>query len=136
VQAVPLPPIKFWGQVHRRRTTPIYRHPALAPTLESQPWAEEDYLDPDDGCITDGDDHVWVGNPKVLKGGGGWWDFDVTSLGKRLREDHSSERTEDQSSSPSDSDYGSTAIQYGDEDAAVEEEVIFQPFAVAHIDCL
>jgi hypothetical protein len=133
VQAVPRPPIKFWGQIYRRRTTPIYRHPALVPTLESQPWAEQEYVDPDDGCITDGDDHVWVGNPEVLKGGGGWRDFDVTSLGKRLREDHSSERTEDRSSSPSSSDYGSTAIQYGDEDGAVEDEVLFPPFAIAHI---
>jgi hypothetical protein len=133
VQAVPLPPMKFWGQVYRRRTTPIYRHPALARTPESQPREEQAYVDPDNGCITDGDDHVWVGNPEVLKGGGGWRDFDVTSLGKRLREDYSSERAEDRSSSPSDSDYGSTAIQYGDEDAAIEEEVLLLLFDVAHI---
>jgi hypothetical protein len=57
----------------------------------------------------------------------------VTSLGKRLREDYSSERTEDRSSSPSDSYCGSAAIQYGDEDAAVEEEVLFLPFDATHI---
>jgi len=28
--------------------------------------------DAGDGCITDGDDHVWLGNKDVLKGGGGW----------------------------------------------------------------
>jgi hypothetical protein len=123
VQAVPPPPVKFWGQVYRRRSTPIYRHPALVPILEGQPWVEHEYADPDDGSITDGDDHIWVGNPEVLRGGGGWRDFDMVGLGKRLREDRSKERTEDRSSSPADSEPVRAAIRYGDEDAVPEEEV-------------
>jgi hypothetical protein len=30
------------------------------------------YDDPDDGSITDGDDHVWIGNLDILKGSGRW----------------------------------------------------------------
>ncbi|KAJ7788196.1 hypothetical protein B0H14DRAFT_3892573 [Mycena olivaceomarginata] len=44
-------------------------------------------------CITDGDDHAWSYDPKVLTGGGGWreLDFSTTSLlGKRAREDSDS----------------------------------------------
>jgi hypothetical protein len=43
------------------------------------------YYDPDDGSITDGDDHVWIGDPDVLMGGE-WRDFDIQGmLGKRSR---------------------------------------------------
>ena len=86
---------------------------------------EQEYVDPDDGSITDGDDHVWVGNPEILRGSGRWRDFDIIGLGKRLREDHSNERTEARSSSPADSELICTAIQYGDEDTILEEEVCY-----------
>jgi hypothetical protein len=36
------------------------------------------YDNPDDGSITDGDDHVWIGNPEVLKGGGEILTFKLT----------------------------------------------------------
>jgi hypothetical protein len=67
----------------------------------------------------DGDDHVWVGNPEVLRGGGGWRDFDMVGLGKRSR----SERMDTRSSSPANSEPVRRAIQYGDEDIMLEEEV-------------
>jgi hypothetical protein len=118
---LPGTPIKFWGQVYPRRTAPIYRHPSLVPILEGQPWVVWEYVDPDDRCITD--DHIWVGNLEVLIGGGGWTDFETVESGKRFREDHSRERMEGRSSSPADTEPGHAAIQYGDEDAAFEEEV-------------
>ena len=96
----------------------------LVPILDGQPRAEQGYADPDDGCITDGDDHVWTGNPEVLRGGG-WKDFDTVGLGKRTREERSQDRMEDRSSSPAHSDPSYMALQYGDEDMIPEEEVRF-----------
>ncbi|EJD54252.1 hypothetical protein AURDEDRAFT_94855 [Auricularia subglabra TFB-10046 SS5] len=64
VQAVPDPPAKFFQVVFRRRTTPFYRHPALHHIGE----VPEEFNDPDDGAVTDGDDHVWIGNPETLAG--------------------------------------------------------------------
>ncbi|KAJ7474160.1 hypothetical protein FB451DRAFT_1035044 [Mycena latifolia] len=84
VQAVGLPPMKFWGQVVRRRTVPLYRHPALVSIDE----AAVQYTEPTDGSITDGDDHAWSGDHALLEGGGGWRDFDFSTsslLGKRGR---------------------------------------------------
>ena len=94
----------------------------MVPILESQSWKQQEYVDPDDGSITDGDDHVWVGNPEILRGGGGWRDFDMVGLGRRMREDHSKER-EGCSSSPADSELGCMAVQYGDKDAMLNEEI-------------
>lgn len=49
---------------------------------------ERAYTDPDDGNITDGDDHIWIGNLAILKGGGGWRDFDLEKQqGKRTHAD-------------------------------------------------
>ncbi|KAI0042580.1 hypothetical protein FA95DRAFT_1456218, partial [Auriscalpium vulgare] len=62
VQAVPEPSTRFWRQVIRRRTTPIYRHPELHAVSAAA------YADPNDGSITDGDDHVWLGDAAVLGG--------------------------------------------------------------------
>jgi hypothetical protein len=40
---------------------------------------------PDEGSITDGDDHVWLGNPDTLADGQ-WWEFNIDGmLGKRPR---------------------------------------------------
>lgn len=94
----------------------------MVPILEGQSWKQQEYVDPDDGSITDGDDHVWVGNPEILRGGGGWRDFDMVGLGRRMREDHSKER-EGCSSSPADSELGCMAVQYGDKDAMLNEEI-------------
>ncbi|KAJ7760171.1 hypothetical protein B0H14DRAFT_2476181, partial [Mycena olivaceomarginata] len=89
VDAVGTPPANFWTQVVRRRTLPLYRHPILVPRDQDQ----SAYIEPTDGSITDGDDHAWSYDPKVLTGGGGWreLDFSTTSLlGKRAREDSDS----------------------------------------------
>ncbi|KAJ7500459.1 hypothetical protein B0H11DRAFT_1714431 [Mycena galericulata] len=84
VDAVGTPPPKFWTEVVRRRTMPLYRHPVLVPRGEER----ASYIEPTDGSITDGDDHAWSSNSKILAGGGGWrdLDFNTTSLlGKRPR---------------------------------------------------
>ncbi|KAJ7310725.1 hypothetical protein DFH08DRAFT_718666 [Mycena albidolilacea] len=94
VDAVGTPPANFWTQVVRRRTLPLYRHPILVPRDQDQ----SAYIEPTDGSITDGDDHAWSYDPKVLTGGGGWreLDFSTTSLlGKRAREDSDSGSAED-----------------------------------------
>jgi hypothetical protein len=71
VQAVPSPPILFWRQVIRRRVSPLYRHPALVPKDEDGlANMEVECADPDEGSITDGDDHVWLGNPTKMENGG------------------------------------------------------------------
>ena len=46
------------------------------------------FHNPDDGGITDGDDHVWLGDKDVLEGGGGWRDLtsERTRSSKRPRE--------------------------------------------------
>jgi hypothetical protein len=84
VRAVPHPPVSFWRKVVCRRVTPLYHHPALVPqNIDGEPVSEGEYVDPDDGSITEGDDHVWLGNPEILKDGG-WRQFDVeVMLGKR-----------------------------------------------------
>jgi hypothetical protein len=49
------------------------------------------YSEPD-GSITDGDDHAWSSNRKVLAGGGGWRNLDFTTsslLGKLARSEDS-----------------------------------------------
>ena len=77
VQAVPTPPMHFWRQVVRRRTSPLYRHPELA-SLHADGMAR-DYADPDEGSITDGDDHVWLGNAEALVEGQ-WQAFDLEGM--------------------------------------------------------
>ena len=39
----------------------------------------DEYANPDEGSITDGDDHVWLGNPKALVDGQ-WREFDVEGM--------------------------------------------------------
>ncbi|TBU40258.1 hypothetical protein BD309DRAFT_845341, partial [Dichomitus squalens] len=65
VQAIEFPSSKFFHQIYRRRTAPIYRHPELRDRTESSLGAG--FLDADDGSITDGDDHVWLGDRAQLE---------------------------------------------------------------------
>lgn len=71
VKAVPLPSERTWIFLSRRRTIPFYQHPELRPV--GQP--KLPYVDPDAGCMSDGDDQVWNGDPERLRGGGGWRDM-------------------------------------------------------------
>ncbi|KAJ7444276.1 hypothetical protein B0H11DRAFT_2342886, partial [Mycena galericulata] len=94
VQAVPSPPMRFWNQVVRRRTVPLYRHPDL---IAINAEMDGQYIEPLDGSITDGDDHAWSGNPAILGGNGGWQEFDFSTtslLGKRGRSRGSSEASD------------------------------------------
>ncbi|KAF8579468.1 hypothetical protein K439DRAFT_1253982, partial [Ramaria rubella] len=63
VQAVPAPPVSFFRQVVRRRTVPLYQHPALhhKDSTNATPWK-----DPEDGSITGGNDHLWLGDTSLL----------------------------------------------------------------------
>jgi hypothetical protein len=78
VQAVPPPPIHFWRQVVRRRTSPLYRHPAL---VSFHADGMDMYTNPDEESITEGYDHVWLGNPgpNTLVDGH-WRDFDIEGM--------------------------------------------------------
>ena len=59
VQAIPHPPLKFWRKVIRQRVIPIYRHPALVCKADNDgPGPATSYVDPDDGSIMDGDNHI------------------------------------------------------------------------------
>ncbi|KAJ6592145.1 hypothetical protein DFH09DRAFT_1136732, partial [Mycena vulgaris] len=96
VDAVGHPPAQFCTEVVRRRTLPLYRHPALVP------WGQQhaEYMEPTDGSITDGDDHLWSSDPKLLPGGGGWRELEFSTsslLGKRAQS-----RQESDASSSSD----------------------------------
>ena len=57
----------------------LYRHPVLV-LLHADGMAGDEYADPDEGSITDGDDHVWLGrNPETLVKGQ-WRDFDLEGM--------------------------------------------------------
>ncbi|KIJ39518.1 hypothetical protein M422DRAFT_93782, partial [Sphaerobolus stellatus SS14] len=62
IQAVPPPSEIFFTQVIQHRTQPLYKHPAIHPK-DSPPFTI--FNDPDEGSITDGDDHVWLGNSRI-----------------------------------------------------------------------
>ena len=78
VQAVPPPPMHFWRQGVRCRTLPLYHHPALV-SLHGDRTRMDEYPNPDEGSIMDGDDHVWLGNPEALVEGQ-WRDFDIEGM--------------------------------------------------------
>src|SRR5882724_9103929 len=61
---------------------PIYQHPALHPLPDGHDIG--DRVMPDAGSITDGDDHVWLGDECLLMGSN-WWELcehPLISLGK------------------------------------------------------
>ena len=126
VQMVSPPPLNFWRQIIRRRAVPLYRHPALIPRLgdEELDWVfSGSFYDPDDGSITDGDDHVWIGDPDVLMGGE-WRDFDIEGmLGKRSRSVMSTS-VGDGLSSSAEQDMNEIHEQFNDpDDSDLEHEV-------------
>ena len=81
IQSIPPPPITFFREVIRRRTEPLYQHPALhVKGTQRAAWQ-----DPDDGSITDGDDHLWHGDTRLLSNGK-WRELledPLLTLGKR-----------------------------------------------------
>lgn len=68
VQAVPNPSAKFWIQLSRRRTLPIYQHPELHAIDQPSP----PFRDPDAGTISEGDDQNFLGDPEMLSSGEAW----------------------------------------------------------------
>lgn len=95
VQSVSQPPHTFFAQVFRRRVRPLYRHPALCHIdAPAAPW-----LNPDDGSITDGDDHNYLGDELMLTNGNWRALLDPTvSLGKRPASTYSEANTNESSS--------------------------------------
>lgn len=71
VQAVHPPRSTFFHYVHQRRTNPLYRHPWLQPKDSSLEDSTSETL-LDEGSITEGDDHIWLGDKSVLGGNGSW----------------------------------------------------------------
>jgi len=116
VRAVSEPDIRFWRHVVRRRRAPLYRHHHLLPSGYPE--------SPDNGTITDGDDHVWTGDVAMLSGGR-WRTITTEQLiGKRTR-DSDSEEPEMRSSSPvTDSDRSIYDLAGGDDEAREEEVCI------------
>lgn len=72
VQACQPPPSAFFHFVHRRRTQPLYRHQWLKPKEDNQDASSATAYTGEVGSITDGDDHIWLGDAKELKGDGNW----------------------------------------------------------------
>ena len=119
VQSVQPPPMHFWHQVVRRHILPLYRHPALVSDIEAM---DVEHPDPDEGSITDGDDHVWMGNPDMLVEGQ-WREFDLEGmLGKRPRSVMSMSTEELSSSAEHDMEEVQRLLNEGDE-SDLEEEV-------------
>jgi hypothetical protein len=122
VHAVLHPPISFWRGVIRRRVAPLYRHPALVPqTNDGEPSSDGEYANPDSGSITEGDDHVWLGNPEMLKDGR-WREFDVELMIGKRPQSALSDSVGDDSSSPDDHDM-SVDDQHNAVDSGGDEEV-------------
>lgn len=117
VQAVPNPSAKFFTTIWRRRTVPIYRHRELVP-CNADAFGPSATWHVDEGSVTDGDDHLCLGDTEVLRGNGGWKDLryrEEKVLGKRagspLDMVEGEEQIHHRSSSP--------VTGYGDVDEAV-----------------
>ncbi|KAG6824654.1 hypothetical protein H0H92_006195 [Tricholoma furcatifolium] len=86
VQGVISPSSKFFIQVVRRRKPPFYKHPELIPAISATSAIDTSDVS-DNGGVTDGDDHLWLGQKSILSGGGGWRDLiqneERAFLGKR-----------------------------------------------------
>ena len=81
-----------------------------------------EHPDPDEGSITEGDDHVWMGNPDMLVEGQ-WREFDIEGmLGKRPRSVMSMSTEELSSSAEHDMEEVQRLLNDGDE-SDLEEEV-------------
>ena len=93
------------------------------------------YYSPDDGSITDGDDHVWIGDPGVLMSGE-WRDFDIQGmLGKQPRSVMSTS-VGDGLSSSAEQDMNEIHEQLNDpEDSDLEHEVC-QIHSFVHDRCI
>lgn len=85
VQAVKPPSSTFWHHVHRRRRNPLYRHPCLVPKDGDQLPALLPESSANDGSITDGDDHIWLGDVTELGGDGSWQTLISTAADSLLR---------------------------------------------------
>lgn len=130
VQAVPELPPRFWHQVIRRCTVPIYKHPALHAIIKEALPVVPEYSDVEEGSITDGDDHKWLGNAKLWTGGGGWRLLSTTEasariLGKRKERSSSVDHEEERSSRPYGSSDFSDGVGFDSDD---DEQVCHESF--------
>ncbi|KAJ3751280.1 hypothetical protein DFH05DRAFT_1385646 [Lentinula detonsa] len=115
VQAVKEPDPRFFTEISRRRTIPIYWHPLLIAKDSAPTSASEDDL----GSVTDGDDHIWSGSVAALKDGG-WRELNGktrTLLGKRRTEDNLDEE-QVSSVGPIEDDYDAA-----EQEAMLDEQV-------------
>lgn len=86
VQAVGRPDAHLWHEVKRRRVMPLYQHPLLVQKgNDGNLLTRPEYIDPQDGAITNGEDYIMSGDKEMLCGSGGWHDIDADSTipGKR-----------------------------------------------------
>ncbi|EGO04981.1 hypothetical protein SERLA73DRAFT_68631 [Serpula lacrymans var. lacrymans S7.3] len=69
VQAVPPPPPSFFSEIICHWAVPLYRHPKLFSMHENMTSTGTDPTPPelDAGSITDGNNHTWLGDKKVLQ---------------------------------------------------------------------
>ena len=114
VQAVPDPSLRFFREVYQRRMTPIYRHPELRAKSQKE---LNSYPETDEGTITDGDDHVWLGDQEQL-----WMATSWDALEGGL-----TQRKHRRTATPAYSDYAhrsSSPLPYGDEDSENEEQEV------------
>lgn len=127
MQAVLTPEIRFWRQIVRRRTAPLYRHPNLVPFPTDGSLVNiNPYNDPNDGSITDGDDHIWLGDLSMLSGGR-WREISNDRLlAKRTREDGSDEELIGSGATTPAAD--SVASQFDGEEVEDAEEVYHKLF--------
>jgi hypothetical protein len=70
IHAIPPPDISFWWQVFHQCTMPLYCHPQLVLLpMDGSLASLNTYQDPNNGSITEGDDHLWIGDKMMLSGG-------------------------------------------------------------------
>lgn len=134
VQAVPKPSAKFWIQISRRRTVPIYQHPELHAHGGTHPA----FRDPDAGTISEGDDQNFLGNPEMLTRGEDWQNMVLQGPQELERSKRGRSWSSGNQSIPSASasDYEDASRAETEAEQADEDEVCHFIFCVSKLICL